>query len=366
MIDDASTLRNLPDGSIERRWKNRPEPSTWGEFGRDDTLGRLNLLTAEKVRAGLAEIVSHQTFALGLPLNLPGGTDLNPNRLPPIHRPNLRGELVNANCRYEQIQPGMTDVFNDDLIILHNQYSSQWDALVHVGALFDADGDGIAEPVYYNGFRAGIEVTAPTIPADCGVHPADGRELTTTANFGPLGIHSMAAKPIQGRAVMIDVAHHFGTHFQLIGWAELSAVLERDRIDIQPGDIILIHTGYAQYLIDMAGTPEPQVLHNYGAQLDGSDPQLLKWITTQQIAAIAADNPAVEQFPAPPQPGLTSVLPLHEHCLFKLGVPMGELWYLTELAQHLRTVNRTAFLLTAPPLNLPGAAGSPVNPIATV
>ena len=59
-------------------------------------------------------------------------------------------------------------------------------------------------------------------------------------------------------------------------------------------------------------------------------------------------------------------LPLHEHCLVKLGIHLGELWYLTELAAWLRENRRSRFLLTAPPLRMPGAAGSPVTPIATV
>jgi hypothetical protein len=42
------------------------------------------------------------------------------------------------------------------------------------------------------------------------------------------------------------------------------------------------------------------------------------------------------------------------------------MWYLTELARWLHEHGRHAFLLTAPPLNLPGAVGSPANPIATV
>jgi len=60
------------------------------------------------------------------------------------------------------------------------------------------------------------------------------------------------------------------------------------------------------------------------------------------------------------------MLPLHEHCLFKNGIHLGELWRLGELARWLRKNERSRFLLTAPPLNLPGAAGSPVTPIATV
>jgi len=47
-------------------------------------------------------------------------------------------------------------------------------------------------------------------------------------------------------------------------------------------------------------------------------------------------------------------------------MPLGEIWYLTELAQHLRARGRSRFLLTAPPLRLPGAVGSPVTPIATI
>ena len=87
-------------------------------------------------------------------------------------------------------------------------------------------------------------------------------------------------------------------------------------------------------------------------------------------AAIAADNLAVESSSTL---GVRknigprgAVLPLHEHCLFKNGIHLGELWWLTPLAQWLRTTGRSRFLLTAPPLRLPGAAGSPVTPIATV
>jgi hypothetical protein len=36
------------------------------------------------------------------------------------------------------------------------------------------------------------------------------------------------------------------------------------------------------------------------------------------------------------------------------------------LAAWLRENRRSRFLLTAPPLRLPGAAGSPVTPVATV
>jgi len=75
---------------------------------------------------------------------------------------------------------------------------------------------------------------------------------------------------------------------------------------------------------------------------------------------------AVEHYPAREQEGQRPALPLHQHCLFKLGVPLGELWWLNDLAAFLRRAGRSRCLLTAPPLRLPGAAGSPVTPVATV
>ena len=44
------------------RWKRRPPGSTWGDWGPDDELGRLNLLTPEKVLNGIAEVKGGRPF----------------------------------------------------------------------------------------------------------------------------------------------------------------------------------------------------------------------------------------------------------------------------------------------------------------
>src|SRR5699024_2882980 len=124
--------------------------------------------------------------------------------------------------------------------------------------------------------------------------------------------------------------------------------------------------GFAETLVEMKGTPDKDVLDQSGAVLDGADQDLLNWITDSGIVAICADNYAVEAYPARSKGDKRSVLPLHHHCLFKLGIPLAELWYLRDLATWLHENNRNRFLLTAPPLYLPGAVGSPVTPIATV
>jgi kynurenine formamidase len=115
----------------------------------------------------------------------------------------------------------------------------------------------------------------------------------------------------------------------------------------------------------MGGSPDPERVHDMCAALNGADGSLLDWIANTRVAAIAADNYAVERIEKSAGRHGPAFVPLHYHCLFKRGVPLGELWHLTELAQWLRTRARTSFLLT-PPLRLPGAVGSPLTPVATV
>jgi hypothetical protein len=127
------------------------------------------------------------------------------------------------------------------------------------------------------------------------------------------------------------------------------------------------YTGYADVILEMNKNVDAAKLDAAYIGLDGRDEKLLQWITDSDVATLISDNYAVELFP--PRPGSGErhpALPLHEHCLFKLGVHLGEIWYLTELARWLRANQRSRFLLTAPPLNLPGAVGSPASPVATV
>jgi hypothetical protein len=166
---------------------------------------------------------------------------------------------------------------------------------------------------------------------------------------------------------MIDLRAHFGDQQRRVGYDDLMTVMEADHVEVEPGDMVCFHTGFAQRILEMKRDPDPKVLHGACAALDGRDARLLSWITTSCAAVLIADNYAVEAFPASASADTCcSILPLHEHCLFKNGIHLGELWHLTPLADWLRAKNRFRFLLTAPPLRLPGAIGSPVTPIATV
>ncbi len=346
------------------RWKRRPEGSNWGDFGPDDQNGRLNLLTPEKVKQGIAEAREGLTFCLSLPLDYPGGNALNPSRHPPVLRPTLRNDRPLFNYRRGQDDQVSTDIVNDDAAILHLQYSTQWDSLCHIGQEFDADGDGKAEPVFYNGFKSGEHVVGPSDPKRAG---AIGMvEAASSSEAKALGIERMAERCVQGRGVMIDLHAHLGDARTLVGYDALMRVIDADKVTVEKGDMVCLHTGLAQMILGMDKRPDGKKLHSSCAVLDGRDARLLQWISDCGLSVLIADNYAVEAIPARPHAGCCAGLPLHEHCLFKLGIHLGELWHLTPLAGWLRAHRRYRFLLTAPPLRLPGAVGSPATPVATV
>jgi kynurenine formamidase len=237
--------------------------------------------------------------------------------------------------------------------------------LAHIGAQFDADDNGQPRKVYYNGYAAGADILdAPASHdddhGDCcgsGTHAMGAKKL---------GIENFAVNGMQGRGVLVDFTRHYGRERKLIGYNELMSVMEKDGVTVEPGDMLVLRTGFAEVVTEMAGKPDSDALHAACSVLDGADEQLLQWITDSGIATICADNYAVEAYPARNRPGKKSLLPLHHHCLFKLGLPLAELWYLKDLAEALHAQKRNRFLLTAPPLRLPGAVGSPVTPIATI
>ena len=348
------------------RWKHRPPGSTWGDFGPDDQLGRLNLLTPKKVLEGVAEVREGRSFCLSLPLDYPGGNVLNPRRHPPTLRPTERDGKPVMNYPLQRHDHRHTDLVSDDVVVMTLQYSTQWDSLAHVGGLFDVDGDGKAEMVYYNGYRAGIDIVGPVDYRDGGETPREGKP-GEAGGARKLGVENMAKTCVQGCAVMIDLFAHYGRERKLVGYDDLMGILEEDKVAVEAGDLVCLRTGFDNLILEMGRTPDGQRVAQSCAVLDGRDERLLNWVTKSGLVALISDNYAVEAHPSRDcEAPSCAALPLHEHCLFKLGVNLGELWYLSELADWLRAHKRSRFLLTAPPLRLPGAVGSPATPVGTV
>src|SRR5690606_18097507 len=213
-----------------------------------DQLGRLNLLTPEKVLEAIAEVKAGKVFSLSLPLDLPGGNVLNPARHPPKLTATKRVDGKEVFLHSFAHDHNTTDVACDDMVTMSLQYSTQWDALSHIGSHFDADGDGEAEMVFYNGFRPEDHFSHPR-------HTADG-----SSRAHRLGIEHMAEHGIQGRAVMLDVRRHFGDERRCVGYDDLMHVIEQDGVEVRRGDMVCIHTGFSDVVKSMGGEPDAERL----------------------------------------------------------------------------------------------------------
>src|SRR5579863_1202858 len=256
------------------RWLKRPAGSNWGEFGADDQIGRMNLVTPEVRRAALAQAREGIAFLLGLPLDYPRG-QIFPGRFPP----RLEATKAGDGLMYDWQPAGSaSDVVNDDRVTMDLQYSSQWDGLSHYGAGFDADGDGVAEHVFYNGYRSDTHFTQP----DEGVAP----------RANALGIENLSQTCVQGRGVLIDVRRVATQPHGRIGYAALMTAADAQGADVAAGDFLCLYTGYADLLLQGEAVDRTALARCPG--FDGSDPELLAWIDRSGLSAICADNPMVE------------------------------------------------------------------------
>ncbi len=190
----------------------------------------------------------------------------------------------------------------------------------------------------YDGFRAG--------------------NVTTLAGCSALGIEHQR-ECFVGRGVLVDAARPQGVEVcpvgQVITPEMMDAALEGEGVQLHAGDILLVRTGYLTrwwtrpveqspkaYFVDSPGISRDAIpsLHEYG------------------VSALATDTVAVEVMR--PEDRNECSLPLHVGCLVDLGLTLGELWVLDELAAD----GTYEFPLAAQPLHLPGGMGSPLNPIA--
>jgi hypothetical protein len=291
-----------------------PPGSSWGVWGEHDVFGCLNLLTADRVKAGLASVRDGATFSLNLALEWPD---------PPLFgRPAFTHEVS-----------GTGGIGHDDSLSGFNtQSSSQWDGFRH-----------IRHPDH--GFYGGV---------------ADEEH----------GIHFWARRGIVGRAVVCDVARWRSSVGRTIDPMtddaitpdDVTATLAAQDVEVEIGDILLLHTGWGDAYRDLL--PEGRnELAGRGMRATGLQPgvETARLLWNLHIAALAADNPAVEVWP--PR-GFDPDGFVHFHLLALLGLPLGELWELGPLAAACAEDRRYTCLLTSAPLNVEHGVASPPNALA--
>jgi kynurenine formamidase len=292
--------------------------SNWGRWGADDQLGTVNFITPASRVAAAALIKTGEMFDLGMPFDA-NGPQAGGLRFNPIHR--MSRLLTDAAS-----PDGM--MVADDIVIMPLQCATQWDSLAHVGY------DGFA----YNG------VPAAAITADRGA---------TRNSF------SHVAPRLVSRGVLLDIAALKGVErldfSQEITAADLDAAEARQGVRAGSGDILLFRTGWYQQFL--AGDSA-----NYlSRRSPGLGISACEWLHDREIAAVAGDNFAVEVMPAT-EPGVG--LPLHMVLIRDLGMTLGEMFNLEELAASCAADGVYEFLFSGIGIKITGSVGSPVTPMA--
>jgi kynurenine formamidase len=296
--------------------------SAWGLFGDTDSVGLMNLQTPARVAAAAREVRTGEVFALNAPLD---AVD------PPMFR---RG-----NPRHKVIA-SPTGSHDDVIDNFYPQASSQWDTLAHVG--FDRD-------VFYNGATA-----------------------EDVQRHGRNTIDHWARRGIVGRAVLLDVAGVLAdagetvdpSVSRAVSVAEVEAARQRAGVDFEPGDILLLHTGFLSWYLgqDLAVRRAMSQTPTSIGLAHGED--MARYLWNSHACAVAADNAALEVWPPDAQRSAWPFGMLHRLLLGQFGMAIGELWWLHDLAAACRADGRYTALLTSAPLNVPGGIGSPPNAIA--
>jgi kynurenine formamidase len=260
-----------------------------------------------------------------------------------------------SGTRHEMVHHTFANnVFHRDdyLDNFYLQATSQLDSLRHIG-----------HP--YHGFYQGV------------------RTEDVTGENETLGIHHLARHGIVGRGVLLDVERFMagrGTPLSpyrndRITVEILEATAKQQGVRVLPGDIVLVRTGWAGHYTGL--TREQRVEYNKVRRCPGlaQEEATVRWLWDHQVAVIAADNLGVEASPRHrdtdrdfelpnqevPDKGVDHNGMLHRPLIPLLGMPMGELWALDELAADCAEDRVYEFMLVCKPLNVLGGAGSPPN-----
>ena len=295
--------------------------SGWGLFGPDDNVGLFNLLTPERVVDAARLIRRGALFPLDAPIDA---------FTPPIaaSRGIPRHHVLHA--------PG-TIAFDDVYDNFYPQGSSQWDSLGHMA--YDPGS-------FYNGASED--------------DVASGRRNT---------IEHWAKRGIAGRGVVLDMvrtladagrAYEPGTS---TGFSveDLELARRRAGIDFRPGDIVLVHTGFARWYLEQPLSVRAAYSRTLTTPGLASGEDMCRYLWDAHVAAVASDTFAVEVFP-PDRSSVTGFL--HRMLIGQFGMALGELWWTDDLAADCAEDGVFEVFLVSVPLHAPGAIGSPPNALA--
>ena len=295
------------------------ETKHWGRWGTDDERGSLNLLTPEVVKAAAGAVKTGRTYSLGIPIQGHGVPLLDYRGTP--QRLTLTDSTDEGMYAMFGCAPGTGS--HEDVLVMASHTTSHMDALVHV----------YGEYRHYNG--------------------VDYQAMRAQPGATKLGIEKVGG--FAGRGVLLDMVGYFGderwvTLGRQISGADLAGAAERQGVEVRPGDIVLVRTGYLQFWWDHQASGQPAPFEQAGINVDAAN-----WLADRDVVAVGSDNSAVECIPFDGN----DFLAVHKTLLVERGVYMIEHLDLSAPAAD----EAWEGLLAVCPLKVTGATGSPVNPV---
>lgn len=297
--------------------------SNWGRWGPDDEIGTLNHVKPSDLVGAACLIRKGKAISLGLDFNFRGPQSGWGGRFNPIHSMLATGtDAVAGNQDHLGLR------YADDMVTMPLQCGTQWDALGHI---FYGD-------KMWNGYEA---------------------TLVDATGAKKNGIEKTRDKMV-GRGVLLDVARFKGGDSLAPGYGissqDLDDCAKAQGVEIRPGDFVIVRTGHMEHCLDA---------DDWGGYAGGDAPGLrfetCEWIHRKDIAAICFDTWGCE---VRPNESMEIGQPWHWVVIPMIGITMGEIFNVRELAQDCLADGVYEFFFCAPSLPITGAVGSPINPIA--
>jgi kynurenine formamidase len=289
--------------------------SNWGRWGDRSERGALNHLTPDRVVAAARLVRSGVTVTLSLPLSTheridsPEPADHYMTMLPDL-------DIGSGSVRFAKDYVGVD---------YHNEGHSHIDAFSHVA---------------FDGFLYHGEP-----------------ETSVTARGAQTGAIEILKDGLVGRGVLLDIPRERGVPWlepgQHVFPEDLEAAERQQRVQVGPGDILLVRTGHARRLAELP----PWDTRNAKS---GLHPTTARFLAERCVAALGSDG----NNDTAPSTTEGIGFPMHVLALNAMGVHLLDYLQFEDLILQCEAEQRWEFLFAAAPLRIGRGTGSPLNPIA--
>jgi len=293
----------------------------WGRWGPDDQRGTLNYITPAKVAAAAGLVRSGRHVTLAIPMNTQAGPD-NPQ---PVLRHVVQGHDIDIGSA------GVTFATDYLGIAFHGDCHTHMDALCHIA------------------YQGRVYNDRPAL------------EVMTSAGATALDVDSYR-NGLVGRGVLLDVPRFRGVKWiepgEAVTRAELESIEEAEGVRLGEGDILVFRTGHHRRRLELGAWSNDYPPAGQGKA--GLHVDTIPWMHDRRIAAFLPDGDG-ETVPS----NVEGVLyPIHPLQVTAMGMLAADSLQLEDLAAACAEEGRFEFMVVGLPLRLPGATGSPWNPIA--